>query len=336
MHDVFISYSRKDQAKAEEIRKILEDNGIMCWFAPDDIHGNRKFTKEIPQAIRSSKAFLLLLSENSQESKWVERELGEADSANIPIYTFFLEDCGLNDQFNFVLRFNQHYGFELGFEEQTRRLVRELKEEIAERAGNVTDGSENGTPKPHQKPAAPKSSGKRVWIAVAAVLVVIVAAVLAVVLWPKGDDPEPEVKPDPDGKYVIWNVAYSIALSGETATNEHYLKGEPVLTNGGELMEYENTCVWDVKFLDDGTVTISRNSVTLGVELGYKGVGLGGKNTSDKWKLIEAEDGKYYIRNAESGGYLEWYNDKKNWASYDKVNDQNRDLFLLKMQKITE
>lgn len=334
MHDVFISYSRKDQTKAEEIRKILEDNGIMCWFAPDDIHGNRKFTKEIPQAIRSSKAFLLLLPENSQSSKWVERELGEADAANVPIYTLFLEDCGLIDQFNFVLRFNQHYGFELGFEEQTSRLVRELKGETAEGAGRNTDGSGNGTQKPPQKPTTSKKVSKKLWIAVIAVLAVVVAAVLAVVLWPKGD--EPEVEPNPDGKYVIWNAAYSTALSGEVATNEHYLKGEPVLTNGGKLMEYESTCVWDVKFLDDGTVTISRNSVTLGVELGYKGVGLGGKNTSDKWKLIEAEDGKYYIRNAESGGYLEWYNDKKNWASYDKVNDQNRDLFLLKMQKITE
>lgn len=334
MHDVFISYSRKDQEKAEEIRIILEDNGIMCWFAPDDIHGNRKFTKEIPQAIRSSKAFLLLLSENSQESKWVERELGEADAGNVPIYSFFLEDCKLNDQFNFVLRFNQHYGFELGFEEQTRRLVCELKEELAEGEKSNADGAKNGVQRPAARPTSGKKSGKKLWVAVVAVLAVVIAAVLAVVLWPKSD--EPEAKPNPDGKYVIWNAAYSTALSGDVATNEHYLKGEPVLTNGGKLMEYENTCVWDVKFLDDGTVTISRNSVTLGVELGYNGVGLGGANTSDRWKLIEAEDGQYYIRSAESGGYLEWYNDKKNWASYDKVSDQNRDLFLLKMQKITE
>ena len=32
MHDIFISYSTKDQLQAETVRDILEKNGIACWM----------------------------------------------------------------------------------------------------------------------------------------------------------------------------------------------------------------------------------------------------------------------------------------------------------------
>ena len=52
MHDVFISYSSKDQDVTEQIRQALETNGISCWIAPRNIPLGSSYAREIPAAIR--------------------------------------------------------------------------------------------------------------------------------------------------------------------------------------------------------------------------------------------------------------------------------------------
>ena len=109
MHDIFISYSTKDQAQAETVRDILEKNGIPCWMAPRDIPGGSNYTKEIPVAIRSCQVFVLVLSDNAQSSPWVLKELDMAVNCGKVILPFMLEDCQLNDEFNFLLTGAQRY-----------------------------------------------------------------------------------------------------------------------------------------------------------------------------------------------------------------------------------
>ena len=109
MHDIFISYSTKDQVQAETVRNVLENNGIPCWMAPRDIPGGSNYTKEIPIAIRSCQVFVLILSQNSQNSHWVLKELDSAVNCGKVILPFMLEDCQLNDEFNFLLTGAQRY-----------------------------------------------------------------------------------------------------------------------------------------------------------------------------------------------------------------------------------
>ena len=109
MKEVFISYSTVDTTQAETVRNILEKNGISCWMAPRDIPGGSNYTKEIPIAIRGCKAFVLILSKNAQNSQWVLRELDSAVNNGKVILPFMLEDCALNDEFNFLLTGAQRY-----------------------------------------------------------------------------------------------------------------------------------------------------------------------------------------------------------------------------------
>lgn len=109
MKEVFISYSTIDTANAETIRNVLEKNGLSCWMAPRDIPGGSNYTKEIPIAIRNCKVFLLILSKNAQSSQWVLKELDSAVNAGKAILPFMLEDCALNDEFNFLLTGAQRY-----------------------------------------------------------------------------------------------------------------------------------------------------------------------------------------------------------------------------------
>lgn len=109
MHNVFISYSSKDIAQAQTVRDVLEKNGIACWMAPRDIPGGSNYTREIPIAIRGCQVFVLMLSRNAQSSPWVLKELDSAVNSGKVIMPFMLEDCKLNDEFNFLLTGAQRY-----------------------------------------------------------------------------------------------------------------------------------------------------------------------------------------------------------------------------------
>ncbi len=75
---VFISYSSAEYSEAKLVRDVLTENGIQCWMAPDSIPIGSSYAMEIGIAIENCEMFLLILSQKSQESAWVEKELDSA------------------------------------------------------------------------------------------------------------------------------------------------------------------------------------------------------------------------------------------------------------------
>ena len=80
---VFISYKTEEFDDANWVRATLENNGISCWMAPMCIPGGSSYAVEIPNAIKQCTVFVLILSEKSQLSKWVPRELDQAINEDI-------------------------------------------------------------------------------------------------------------------------------------------------------------------------------------------------------------------------------------------------------------
>ncbi|MFH0734187.1 MAG: toll/interleukin-1 receptor domain-containing protein [bacterium] len=76
--DVFISHSSKDKNFADEICLKLEQNSINCWIAPRNILAGSKFGLSIIEAINECKIILLVLTENSNESEFVSKEIDRA------------------------------------------------------------------------------------------------------------------------------------------------------------------------------------------------------------------------------------------------------------------
>jgi uncharacterized protein YjbI with pentapeptide repeats len=74
-YSCFISYSSHDQDFATRLYADLQVNGVRCWFAPEDLKIGDKFRPRIDESIRLYDKLLLVLSENSLESGWVEREV---------------------------------------------------------------------------------------------------------------------------------------------------------------------------------------------------------------------------------------------------------------------
>ncbi len=103
MQDVFISYSSKEYDVANIVRTTLTNNGITSWMAPESIPGGSNYMEVIPSAIADCKIFLLILSESSQKSKWVPKEIEQALNNNLIIIPFQIEKCEISKMFNFII-----------------------------------------------------------------------------------------------------------------------------------------------------------------------------------------------------------------------------------------
>lgn len=77
-YSCFISYSSKDQDLAERLYADLQSKGVRCWFAPEDMKIGDKIRTRIDASIRRYDKLLLVLSENSIISDWVEKEVETA------------------------------------------------------------------------------------------------------------------------------------------------------------------------------------------------------------------------------------------------------------------
>ncbi|MBI3943711.1 MAG: toll/interleukin-1 receptor domain-containing protein, partial [Chloroflexi bacterium] len=71
----FISYSSKDQELAERLHADLQAKGVRVWFAPEDLKIGDKFRERIVESIRVYDKLMVILSENSVGSVWVEKEV---------------------------------------------------------------------------------------------------------------------------------------------------------------------------------------------------------------------------------------------------------------------
>ena len=77
-YSCFISYSSKNQDFAERLHADLQNKGVRCWFAPEDMKIGDKIRDRIDQSIRLHDKLLLVLSEHSINSEWVEDEVDAA------------------------------------------------------------------------------------------------------------------------------------------------------------------------------------------------------------------------------------------------------------------
>jgi uncharacterized protein YjbI with pentapeptide repeats len=77
-YSCFISHSTKDQVFADRLHADLQNKGVRCWFAPHDLPIGAKTWDAIDAEIRLRDKLLLILSEASIASEWVEDEVNKA------------------------------------------------------------------------------------------------------------------------------------------------------------------------------------------------------------------------------------------------------------------
>jgi uncharacterized protein YjbI with pentapeptide repeats len=139
----FISYSSKDDDFARRLHADLQVQNVRCWFAPEDLKIGDKIRMRIDEAIRFYDKLLLVLSESSVKSAWVEKEVEtafdkEQRQNNRPVlFPIRLDDTVMQADQAWAadVRRTRHIGdftrwkHHDAYQQAFRRLLRDLKPE---------------------------------------------------------------------------------------------------------------------------------------------------------------------------------------------------------------
>ena len=78
MGHIFISYSHKDKEYVHRLQEELLKQGFSVWM-DDRIDYGTPWPKIIQDHLNNCDAFILIVSENSFESEWVQKEVARAE-----------------------------------------------------------------------------------------------------------------------------------------------------------------------------------------------------------------------------------------------------------------
>ncbi len=101
---VFISHKNNpDHVFAEDLAKKLELDGVACWITPESVGSSKDYAAEIPCAIKSCEYFILVLSEYSQTSAHVRKEVDLAIKYHKPIIPLQIGACAITETYEYLL-----------------------------------------------------------------------------------------------------------------------------------------------------------------------------------------------------------------------------------------
>ncbi len=100
-HSCFISYCSHDEVFAQRLHTDLQQKGVRCWFAPHDMPIGARIRSTIDESIRVHDKLLLVLSEHSVNSQWVEQEVEtalarERDQDELVLFPVRLDNTAMN------------------------------------------------------------------------------------------------------------------------------------------------------------------------------------------------------------------------------------------------
>lgn len=78
LYSCFLSYSSKDRTFALQLHEDLDRAGVSLWFDEHDLRTGDRIRDTIDRAVRARDKLLLILSEASLASEWVENEVETA------------------------------------------------------------------------------------------------------------------------------------------------------------------------------------------------------------------------------------------------------------------
>lgn len=88
----FISYSTKSQSAADAMHTLFKKHNIDTWMAPYDILAGSEYAEVLHDALSECSCLVLMLTDVSQNSQWVRKEVNVAITNGKIIIPVKLED----------------------------------------------------------------------------------------------------------------------------------------------------------------------------------------------------------------------------------------------------
>ncbi len=148
-YSAFISYaSEADRETAFRIVEHLEAAGLACWIAPRNVRAGKQYAEEIVRGIRTARGFILVLSDAANGSKFVRREVEQADRRDKPIYAIRIEEVDPSDGLQlFLSEIHWIDAWEGDLGAHVKHLAEMLHEEEAPAETRPQSKAETSTPK---------------------------------------------------------------------------------------------------------------------------------------------------------------------------------------------
>src|SRR5215207_1159449 len=102
--EIFISYSRRDQEFVTRLASDLDAQVAGVWFDQSTIQLGQNWHDEIMEGIRACKAFILVLSPDALESRYVREELNKALELGKTIFPVIYRPAKWTDEFESLVR----------------------------------------------------------------------------------------------------------------------------------------------------------------------------------------------------------------------------------------
>lgn len=157
-HDVFVSHSNKDRAVTEQVCRALREAGYDYWVSYEDIPVSASFPGAITRAIRDVPVMVVVLTEHSNRSEHVTREVVLAFENQPPtaVVVFYLGDVRYNDDLQYYMtKTHRLTASDPPTEEDFRRLVETVRAILLEGGGARGPRAETraASPPPARTPA---------------------------------------------------------------------------------------------------------------------------------------------------------------------------------------
>ena len=128
MHNIFISYSRRDKDVVFRLKDEIErvTGRGSCWIDLAGIESDKEFVDVIIEAIDQAETFLFMYSRHSDASEWTRKEVEYAQSEMKRIVFVRIDSEPLSKYYRF--QFSGHDIIDLQDKDEKRKLLLNLKE----------------------------------------------------------------------------------------------------------------------------------------------------------------------------------------------------------------
>ena len=100
---VFISYAQENEKIVDTIYDTLKSKDISCWAAHRDIAGGQNWLDELSKAISNSRIMIVVISEFTEKSRYVRREVRQAVDEDLIIVPLCIEKVSLTSGLSLLL-----------------------------------------------------------------------------------------------------------------------------------------------------------------------------------------------------------------------------------------
>lgn len=156
MSRIFLSHATEEHKLVVHLANYLEKNNFRAWYAPRDIMGGTDYDREIIAAIKDCRAFVLLLSRNSDASEDVKTEVYHAVKFKKQVICLDVDDVE-PENLSYLLGMRHRLDWLERRDETLDKLIHDIK--MIPDSESLTPEPAIKTPETVTQSPAPKTAG---------------------------------------------------------------------------------------------------------------------------------------------------------------------------------